>query len=256
MKIIFISNYLNNHQLPLVNEFINNSNYFIFYEYSKNDPSDSYKVRLKDYEFIKNIKEEDDEDIIKNIYNADIVIIGHRDFPYKYLRKRIESNKIMFRFSERFLKDKGLKGEVKNILRKVIYKFKLNKENKNKNSYLLCAGHYANKDYNNIGLYKDRSLTWGYFPKTIMRKKTINQQPLKLLWVGRFIDLKYPLDAVKAVHNLINNKYDVILNMVGDGEEFENVKGYINKHGLSNKINLLGSLTYDEVQQCLKIKFY
>lgn len=71
---------------------------------------------------------------------------------------------------------------------------------------------------------------------------SIDNNQYKMLYVGR-------LSHVKGVHNLIDamkvlqTKYDVVLKIVGDGEERENLEKQAIENGLGNRIEFVGQVT-------------
>ena len=96
--------------------------------------------------------------------NSDVIIWGSA--PYEYMKHATKNNRIVFRYSERILKN-GIK-EALNPLRfaRNVYRFCFLE----RNAYLLAASAYAPRDYGFFLGYKKRSFKWGYFPEV----KTIN----------------------------------------------------------------------------------
>lgn len=67
-----------------------------------------------------------------------------------------------------------------------------------------------------------------------------DNKKLKLISVGRLCPLK-GYDRLLEVHNrLINDGYDYELWILGDGEELESIKKFINKNKLNSTVKLLG----------------
>ena len=59
-------------------------------------------------------------------------------------------------------------------------------------------------------------------PELQIRKQISTNSPLKLLWVGRFTEIKDPTYAVEVMKSLVGK--DVELTMVGGGELFQKIK--------------------------------
>ena len=65
-----------------------------------------------------------------------------------------------------------------------------------------------------------------------------------LIYVGRLVAAKKVYFLVKAFHHALNLiPDDAKLFIVGDGEEKEKIQQYINRHNLSNRIQLLGHIS-------------
>ncbi|TWO34383.1 glycosyltransferase family 4 protein [Seonamhaeicola sediminis] len=76
--------------------------------------------------------------------------------------------------------------------------------------------------------------------------------PFIVLFVGRFIELKAPILAIKIIERVINKiGNNIVLYMVGDGEEYEVCKDYIEQNDLINQIFLLGSKSQEEVKNLM-----
>ena len=65
---------------------------------------------------------------------------------------------------------------------------------------------------------------------------------IHFLWVGRFIDWKHPEKAVYLAEYLQKSGYVFKMNMLGDGPMLDEIATLISKKGLSERINMLGSL--------------
>ncbi|VEU79987.1 glycosyltransferase family 4 protein [Haploplasma axanthum] len=256
MKIVFISNFMNHHQLPLCLELKKNSSSFTFFQTDEFVPNERIKMGYDDYltkyDFVKVIKKSEYSLIIKEIDEADILIVGGTNIDKKLLKERIKNKKIIYRYSERVFKHSNIKTPIKNILKKIYYKFKLTRES-NSNSFLLCSSAYTALDYNKMGLYKKKYLKWGYFPyvdDSGITKSFDNQ--IKFLWVGRFISWKRPLMAIKAIENLVKNGFNVSLCLIGNGDLVEECKEYTIKNNLQNFISFVGNIHHSEVLEYYK----
>jgi len=69
-----------------------------------------------------------------------------------------------------------------------------------------------------------------------------------LLFVGRFVAKKAPIDAVQAVQKVNSRGGDLHLDMAGDGPLLEETRDYIEAEGLSDRVTLHGRVPSDEVK--------
>lgn len=167
------------------------------------------------------------------------------------IRHRLKKKKLTFYYSERLFK-RGFKGidywgrVVKYIKNLCLYQ---------KNHYLLCASAYAAGDYNRIGLFRGRAYRWGYFPEVkeydidaLMAGKRSNS----LLWVGRFVSWKQPLQAVEVARRLREDGIAFEMNIIGDGALGETMKEMVSQYHLEDCVHLLGFKKPEEVRQYME----
>jgi glycosyltransferase involved in cell wall biosynthesis len=255
LKVVFVSSYLNHHQLQLCLEFFQIlGNDFIFIA-TKKIKSERIKLGYKDisndYGFTLNAYENkyNFHKAILLSSNCEILINGSSS--NLFVRERLNKNKLTFTYSERVFK-KGF-FDLKNIFR-IIKIFFFHTKYRNKKLYLLAASAYATKDYNLFGAYKGKSFKWGYFPllnsisqSMTFDKKVINKKK-RLLWVGRLIKLKHPEHAVIAAKKLKEEGFDFELNIIGEGYLKKKLLKLINKFNLSDCVHMLGAMSPSNVQ--------
>ena len=246
MRIVFISNFFNQHQKPFSDAMygILGDN-FCFIETEKMD-KERAALGWDNYEntrYLLRYYERPDE-CYKRIEAADAVIYGSA--PSKLVRKRVKSNKLVFRYAERQIRKKP------SLLRLLFWYFKWHRQfPKNKNIYLLCASAYASEDYAKLGVFKDKAFKWGYFPEkksydipSLMSSK----DPSNILWVGRFLSLKRPLDAVEVAAKLKKEGVSFSMTMIGSGEEEQLIRNTISSYGLDDEITIKGAMPHTEVR--------
>lgn len=83
-------------------------------------------------------------------------------------------------------------------------------------------------------------------PKTI---KT--NQKIKFISVGRLTQLKGHTYGIKLIKQLLKNGLDVEYNIIGEGEENENLQNEINNFSLSKHVKLLGSQSQERIKELL-----
>ncbi len=251
MKIVFLSNYFNHHQKAvcdclykkLGNDFVFISTSTMREERRKLGYSDSF---FPEYVLLSYLDEEKTKKAAELIDNADAVIIGSA--PEDLLNNRKKNKKIIFRYSERPLKN-GFQ-----IWKYPIRFWKWHKSNpKNVPIYMLCASAYTVLDYSKFGLFKNRSFKWGYFPEC-KRYNNLNElfqkkDTKKILWCGRFLDWKHPDDVLKVALRLKKEGYCFHIDMVGTGEMESFLKEYSADNGLDDVVSFLGSMKPSEVRE-------
>ena len=102
-------------------------------------------------------------------------------------------------------------------------------------------------------MFKNKAFKWGYFTEVkeypqideLIEKKKKNS----ILWAGRFISWKHPEKAILLAQRLVRDGYDFEINMIGQGEEFDEVMTQIESLGLGNHVKLLGSMSPEQVRK-------
>ena len=260
MKVVFISNYLNHHQLPLSIELFERlgENYcFVSTEAIRTERLNlGYEDMNKKYPFvIKTYDSSENRKKAKRMINdADVVIIGSA--PYGLVRKRVLGGKLTFRYLERPLK-KG--NELFKYIPRLIKWHLLTPQGKA--GYLLCASAYAAADFMKFGMYKNRTYRWGYFPE-VKEYEDIdalieNKGKASIMWAGRMIDWKHPEYVIMLAKRLKEDGYDFNINMLGNGALKEEIEKEISDAGLSGYVHLLGGKSPDEVREYMeKVQIY
>lgn len=257
MQILFISNYLNHHQLPFNLELSKKEDveyYFIATERTPKfrlelgyeEMNDKYDFVIKEYEC------ENKKTIEDLILSADVVICGSA--PDKLIKKRISSNKLTFKCSERFYKKEPISifDKTKSILGNYIHYKRFDKYN----FHLLCCSAYTSQDVNRYFNFKGKCYKWGYFVDVI-KYQNINEiinkkKKNSILWVGRFIDWKHPEYAIMVAKELKLNGYKFELNLIGTGELEGNIKKMITDQGLYDYVHVLGPMKPDKVREYMR----
>lgn len=257
LKVVFVSNFMNHHQLPIALEMYERYEYaFIATEpIAQEQLNMKYEDMNKKYDFILRSYEDGQYEKALDIINdANVVIFG--SCPFEMVQGRIEQNKLTFRYSERIFKEKTLIRKFHPVMWKRYYaqctKYK------NKSYFLLCASAYAAKDYVWFGAFKNKAFKWGYFPQVevvdvdeIMLRKANNKE-LKIIWCNRLVKYKHPEMAVLAGKFLRDNGYAFNMEIVGVGPLKDKVQKLIDKYGLSQDIKMVGSVPTEEVREKLK----
>lgn len=263
MKIVFVSNFLNGHQLPLCLELIDcigkdNFQFVATTAISSNRISMGFEDMNETREFV--VKAYESTEAYRKAQHlaneADVVIIGSA--PYSFVRERLRRNKLTFIYAERLFKQGKLSLFYPPKFVKI---YNLYTKTRNKNCHLLCASAYSKEDASFCGFPADRCYKWGYFPDvehyadfdTIIKKKScINNAVPQILWVGRFIDWKHPEVAVHVAKELQKQGNPFNLIMVGDGPIRSKIQMLIADDELHDYVKIVGSKSPSNVRTLME----
>lgn len=247
MRLVFFSNTLNHHQIALCDQFYHHiGDNFSFVENSPLN-EERKKMGFQSYERPYKINGRNNREVaLKLVKECDVAIMGAES--YEYLKMRIKkTNKLTFSFSERWLK-KGIKNILSPPLLKQAWLYY--KMGYKKPWYMLCASGFLQQDLYKFCLFKDRCFEWGYFPdyKFVTPPKMDREKTIKILWVGRFLDWKHPEMMVYLAQNLVQERINFRITMIGDGEEKKNIQELINQNQqLKSKLILKGNMPNEDV---------
>jgi len=245
MKLVFVSNFLNHHQIPLCETFKKTCDEFYFIKTSA-IKGEAFVVSTEaDYvlDYCDTTKTELIEKLVKE---SDCVIFGA--CPQHLIDIRNHNEKLSFLYAERYLK--------RGLWRRFFPKVKNAVKSKTPRAMkILCASAYLPYDLRLLSRQND-CFRWGYFPQ-VKRYEDINsildkKKKNSILWAGRLIPLKHPEYAVKMAKKLKDKGYDFELNFVGDGEMKSQLEEMINTFNLNDTVHLLGKKTPDEVREIME----
>lgn len=174
------------------------------------------------------------------IDRAKDVILAGADFYL--IAQRIKDGKRVFITHERILK----KGAVKLLDPRTWRIAKFCRSVRNKQVYLLAIGDNAAKDFRLLGFDSQKIYRFGYFPQVNSYKPEQlhkSGDKCRILWVGRFVDFKRPLMALKAFRNMDDS---FALTMAGSGALQSKAEAYAKKHGIT--ATFLGNIPAGEVE--------
>jgi glycosyltransferase involved in cell wall biosynthesis len=254
MKLTFVSNYINHHQIPFCNAMYKELHgEFCFIQTMEMEEE---RVRMGWAEerpvYVKYSYEEP-ELCRKLITESTVVLFGGCE-DETWLVQRLRIGKPTFRYHERIYKT----GQWKMITpRGLIRKYKDHIRYRHKPVYLLCAGAYVPSDFALLHAYPHKMFRWGYFPETkrydddkLMAMK--EEQMITILWAGRFLDWKHPELAVLCAAYLRDRKYIFHMDIIGNGDKEEHVKELIRSRHLEDVVTLLGYRTPKEVRSYME----
>lgn len=255
----FFSNYFNHHQKALCDAW-----YAILgdgFTFVETMPMEAFRANmgwgedtpsyvLRSYE-----SEEADKKARKLGLESDLVVMGTA--PEYFIEPRLDEGKIIFRYSERPLKEGFIKFFIPRLTKKYLH---LHVRNRNKNIHILGASAFTSLDYKKMfNSYPDKCYKFGYFPvhmeydmdELIAHKNQMagSDGKVSLLWEGRMLKLKRADLLIKACAILKKRGCDFKATIIGDGEEKENLIKLAKELGLSDDINFHGFLKPDEARK-------
>lgn len=256
MTIVFITNFINHHQVHLADEF-----YRLIgggYRFIETEPipesfvKSGYPVYERDYVVKAYADEAQMQKARKLALDADVVIIGSA--PESFVTDRIAQKKLTFRYSERWFKSRpwfltGPKGWIN------FYRYHI--RHNDKPLYMLCASAFTAEDVNTIGAYKGKCFKWGYFTKVEdldIETITASEENLpRLMWCARFLKWKHPELPVMLADRLKRRGYSFVLDMFGSGEELENTRLLAKMLNVEDVVRFCGNCPNDEILAQMRV---
>ena len=260
----FFSNYYNHHQKALCDEWYSMlGDGFTFVE---TEPIEGFratmgwgKEEVPSYVMRTYLDEESYKKALELGRNSDLVVMGTA--PEEFIEERLKLNRIIFRYSERPLKEGLIKFFIPRLTKKYL---RLHVRNRRKNIHVLGASAYTEWDFRKmLCSYPDKCYKFGYFPKHIeydpdilwKQKKSEagvkygNEEIPTILWEGRMLKLKHPELLIKAAKILKNKGYNFKITMIGEGKERKNVRRLTKIYGLSDRVSFMDFLSPDEARE-------
>lgn len=251
MKVVFVSNYLNQHLMFLCESFISNCKDLYFLA-TDSEYRQGYQVAFNKEYVVYYDKIGERDRVLDLLTQADVAIMGA--CPDELIDLRVSTGKLTFLYSERFFK-KGAWRRLIPRTRKAVYNRAIKYKN-NDNFYILCASAYLPYDVSLLGFPNGKCFKWGYFPQA-KRYKNIEEiiaakGESSILWASRFLEWKHPEIPIKLAAKLKADGYRFELNMIGDGICHAKTEKLIKKYHLEDCVNLLGSMSSEEVRDYME----
>lgn len=255
MKLTFVSNYINHHQIPVstvLYEMLGEAYHFI-----QTQEMEQERVQMgwvADRSALPYLKcwYEEPEVCRELVLDSDIVIFGGVE-DERYITERLKSGKPLIRYSERLYRE----GQWKAVSpRGLLKKYKDHTKYRKSEIYLLCSGAYVASDFHIIRAYPDKMFKWGYFTETkqydvdtlLAEKPGAMGEPVEILFAGRFLPLKHPEYALELAKRLADRGILFHLTMVGGGELEELLHAKAAAYGLEQYIDFAGYKSPQEVR--------
>ena len=253
MKVLFVSNYMTQHQLPFANEMYrilgDDFLYLETNEFENERKNMGWQSDFSDLPYLRKYRHIEDD---STVLASDVVICGGTHFIY--IKKRLDAGKLTFRYMERLYKN----GRIHAFTPKgYLKKFSEHTKYNGQQAYLLCAGAYVPADFDLFFGYKNKRLKWGYFPETnnkewaeIRSKK--ESDTIRILWTGRMLGWKHCMDALMVAKRLMDKKISFSMQLIGNGEDRAKAEDYINKYNLAEYVTISDFVPANEVRNYME----
>ena len=255
MKIVMLSNFINHHQTPVADELYNMQGVEYWFIETKALPEEQRNLGYSDFSnkpyVISAYKSNEEyQKAINLIDNADVVIVGSA--PENMIIERLRSNKLTFRYSERFFKKRPWYFPDPRVWMEL---WKKHIRYKNKPLYMLAASAYTANDVYAIGAYKNKVYKWGYFPRVDDFPVEVcenldassGESAPHIMWCARFLRLKHPELPVMLAKRLKDKGYNFHLDMYGRGDELYPTQQLVKSLALNDNVSFYGSLPNEEI---------
>lgn len=259
MKLVFVSNYFNHHQLSFCDalyELLEGSFCFL-----QTQPMEEERVKMgwqaEERPYVRYAQADDchaqSADWRSLLLSADVVIFGGCD-DETYIQERLAAGKPIFRYNERLYKE----GQWKAISpRGLLQKYKDHTRYRKAPVYFLCAGAYVPCDYHLIHAYPGKMLRFGYFPETRQYgdgQPFDRKEPGSILWAARMIDWKHPELVVKTATYLKEHLEGIPfhITMIGGGELEKEMHRMAEELGVNDVITFPGFQGPEEVRAAME----
>mgnify|MGYP003412582624 FL=1 len=162
MRITFVSNYINHHQIPIAEELYRLTQGE--YRFIQTSPMEEDRIKqgwAEDFAQLPYLLlyEENPQECKRRISESEIVIFGGVE-DESYIADRIDAGKIVIRYSERLYRE----GQWKAVSpRGLIKNYHDHTRHHKRPVYLLCSGGYVADDFEIVKAYRGKRFRWGYF---------------------------------------------------------------------------------------------
>lgn len=262
---VFVSNYLNHHQIPFCNamyELCRGSFTFV-----QTEAMEEERIQMGWAEQVKQpylkLYYKEAEACKRLISDAEIVMFGGCE-DESYIEERLEKGKTVIRCSERLYRMGQWKAVSPRGLKK---KYHDHTRYRRSPVYLLCAGAYVPSDFSIVGAYPGKMYCWGYFPETkhydidrLLAGKGLErpgngkaeEKIPCILWTARMIGLKHPELALETARYLKSRGLSFHMDMIGGGAMEEQVKALRAEYGLEEEVGLPGFMSPAQVREYME----
>lgn len=256
MKLTFISNYINHHQIPFSDACFERIG--ADYAFIQTRPMEKERLAMgwsregENLPYVYCLYEE--EQYCRGlIMESDVLLAGWTDRE-DLIRERLRAGKLTVRISERLYRE----GQWKAISPRGLWqKYKDHVRYRKGSVYLLCAGAYVPSDFHLIGAYPEKMFRWGYFPPTLRYGEELwsgkeGETTAQIIWAGRFIPLKHPEYMIRMAMDLKQAGYHFHIHMAGSGEMEEEMKRLAADRQVAEHITFYGFCPPEQVRKIME----
>ncbi len=252
MKLVFVSNYINHHQIPVSENLFNlTGGEYVFIQ---TEPMEEERVQMGWNEddskrpYVK-LYYENKDFCDKLIFESECVIFGGCENE-EIIKPRLDANRFTIRYSERIYKE----GRWKFVSpRGLVRKYKDHIRYRKNDVFMLCAGAFVKGDFDLIHAYPGKMLKYGYFPKEEhyddVHFARRNNEKINILWAARFIDWKHPEMMIELARKLKESGVEAKIQLIGNGILLEDIKALSKEYGTEDIVSFVGNKTPEEVRK-------
>lgn len=261
MNIVFFSNHLNLHQLPIADELYKlTGGNFCFVE-TRPMTISAMKGGKVDFSnrpyLIQAWKSEKCYLEAKSLaINSNVAVFGAESLEYEILRMKT-SQRLAFEMSERWLKRGWINLFSPRLLQ---YQWYYHTLFHNKPLYKLCSSAFAAGDQYRMYSFRNRCFKWGYFTnvdadfdfKTLKQKEISRKEKIHFMWCARFLTWKHLELPVLLAERLKSGGYCFQIDMYGEGEMLETAKMLAQKLNVDDVVHFWGNVPNGQVLEQMR----
>ena len=250
LSITFFSNFLNNHQLPLALELSSMAGVDYHFVSLLDTAGTIGRPTLdKEYDFvIREYKGEREKSLaVRHVMQDDVVVFGDMAGKEKYVKIRMKTGKLMFRYAERLLK----RGDwLRHVPLKKYRTYDQFVRYMDSPLYVLCASAFTGPDLELFGFPLSRCFRWGYFPKVAASRPSCRfhaEDGLTLLSAQRLIGWKRVDLQIELAAKLKRSHRKFKLRVAGAGDERRRLLELASVLNVEDCVEFIGELDSDMV---------
>ena len=259
MRTVFVSNYINHHQIPFSDALYKRLGED--YHFIQTEPMEKERRQMGWHTDANKLpyvvcSYEQEQRARKLIAEADLLLAGWTGRTDLFM-DRLGEDKLTLRISERIYRE----GQWKAISpRGLLDKYREHIRFRKAPVYLLCAGAYVASDFSLIGAYPQKKLKFGYFPplrryeedELFEKKRRFCREEIQMVWAGRLIPLKHPEYVTQIAGELKRMGYRFHIHLIGGGPMEETIEEKIKEGGLESRFTRYGVLPPDQVRDVME----
>jgi glycosyltransferase involved in cell wall biosynthesis len=260
MTIVFITNFINHHQMPLSEELyrLTDGNYYLvetepIYDWLKTGGYSDFSYKPYVIQAWKSDDEKNKADAV--LKKSDVVLFNPNE-GLKYGVAAAKMGKLCLEVSERWLKRGWLNILSPRLLRNMWYYHTLFKY---KPVYKLCSSAFGAADQYKLFSYKNKCYKWGYFTKVddefeveTLKQNVSTTESIPFMWCARFLKWKHPELPIKMATRLKAKGYNFTLDMYGSGEEYENSVALAKELNVDNVVKFCGNVPNEQILEAMR----
>lgn len=253
MTIVFYSNFLNHHQVPVADELYRITNHNYYFVEVMPMPDSIKSIGYPDFSdkpyLIQTWKSKKSyEHALILARSANVAVFGG-EVVLEFMKERLKKKRLSFLYSERRFKRGWINLFSPHLLLFTLYYHVFFRK---RPFYLLCSGAYAARDYNILGMFIGKCYKWGYFTQVGnfdfgKYKDIAKSERTNIMWCARFLAWKHPELPIMLAERLKGMGCDFIINMFGDGKVRKKTEAMAKRRMVDDVVQFHGNLPNNEI---------